>query len=64
MLYVRVNPLYRLRTYCINSIFSSNDYYRGSNSSRRRYSSGGDSPKYVRNQGVAIARGRPEYGGV
>jgi len=49
MLYVKVILLYRLRTYCINGIFSSNDYCKGSNFSRRRYSLGGGSPKYIRN---------------
>ena len=29
VLYVEVNLLYRLRTYCIDGIFSSNDYCRG-----------------------------------
>ena len=59
-----VNLLYRLRTYYINSIFSSNNYYKGSNSNRRRCSLGGDSPEYIWNQGVTITHGRPEYGGV
>jgi len=49
ILHVGVNLLYRLRTYYINGIFSSNDYCRGSNFSRRRCSLEGDSPKYVRN---------------
>ena len=49
ILYVKVNLLYRLRTYYTNSIFSSNDYYKELNFSKRRCSSRGGSPKYVRN---------------
>ena len=49
MLYVEVNLLYRLRTYYIDGIFSSNDYYRGLNFSRYRCSLGGGSPEYVCN---------------
>jgi len=49
VLYVGVNLLYRLRTYYIDGIFSSNDYYRGLNFSRYKCSLGGGSPEYVWN---------------
>ena len=49
VLYVGVNPLYKLHTYYINGIFSSNNYYRRSNFNRRKCSLGGGSPKYVQN---------------
>ena len=49
VLYVKVNLLYRLRTYYTDGIFSSNNYYKGSNFNRYRCFSGGGSPKYVCN---------------